>query len=198
MAQPTAYTPSHSFVADEALDPNIPGSELDVEFAAIETTTDEIRANLVLIQRDDGALKNAVVTTDSLSAGVLDLIDTGGGTLPTETFGVALSDETTALSAGAGKATFSLPYAVTVVSVYATLNTASSSGAVVVDINEAGVSILSTKLSIDVNEKNSSTAATAAVLSDTAIAANAEIGFDIDSAGTAAKGLKVFMQVRRA
>lgn len=111
-----------------------------------------------------------------------------------ETHGIALSDETTAITTGTNKATFSLPYAFTVTAVYATLNTVSSSGTPTVDINEAGATILSTKLTIDANEKTSATAAAAAVISDASIAANAEIGFDIDVAGTGAKGLKVFIQ----
>lgn len=111
-----------------------------------------------------------------------------------EVHGIALSDETTAITTGTNKATFSLPYAFTVTSVYATLNTVSSSGTPTVDINEAGSTILSTKLTIDANEKTSATAATAAVISDASIAANAEIGFDIDVAGTGAKGLKVFLR----
>lgn len=110
-----------------------------------------------------------------------------------ETFGIALSDETTAITTGTNKATMSLPFAFTVTSVYATLNTVSSSGIPTVDINEAGTTILSTKLTIDANEKTSATAATAPVISDPSIAANAEIGFDIDVAGTGAKGLKVFI-----
>lgn len=112
----------------------------------------------------------------------------------TEIHGIALSDETTAITTGTNKATFSLPYAFTVKSVYATLNTVSSSGIPTVDINEAGTTILSTKLTIDASEKTSATAAAAAVISDALIAANAEIGFDIDVAGTGAKGLKVFIQ----
>jgi hypothetical protein len=75
MAQPTAYEPSHEFLTDEGLDPNIPGSELDIEFNAIELTLDEVLANLALIQRDDGALKNGVVTTDSLDPDLLAVIN---------------------------------------------------------------------------------------------------------------------------
>lgn len=111
-----------------------------------------------------------------------------------ETHGIALSDETTAITTGTNKATFSLPYAFTVTDVYATLSTVSSSGILTVDINEAGTTILSTKLTVDASEKTSATAATAAVISDALIAANAEIGFDIDVAGTGAKGLKIFIQ----
>jgi len=68
MAQPTAYQPAHEFLTDEVLDSTFPGTELDVEFAALDITLTQILANLALIQRDDGALANGVVTYDSLSA----------------------------------------------------------------------------------------------------------------------------------
>ena len=67
MSQPTPYSPVHSFVSDSATVPNFPGQALDVEFNDVKTTTDQVLANLALIQRDDGALKNASVTFDSLS-----------------------------------------------------------------------------------------------------------------------------------
>lgn len=108
-----------------------------------------------------------------------------------ECFLVAVSDETTAITTGTEKFTFRMPYAVTLISVKSSLSTASSSGLPTVDINEAGATILSTKLSIDANEKTSTTATTAAVISDTALALDAEITIDIDVAGTGAKGLKV-------
>lgn len=62
-----------------------------------------------------------------------------------------------------------------------------------VDINEGGVSVLSTILSIDASEKTSTTAATAAVISDSSIADDAEMTIDIDQIGssTAGKGLKI-------
>ena len=108
-----------------------------------------------------------------------------------ESFIFALSDETTTITAGTSKLTFRMPYAFTVTAVRSSVNTVSSSGLVTVDINESGVSILSTKLSIDASEKTSVTAATAAVISDSSLADDAEITFDIDAAGTGAKGLKV-------
>lgn len=114
-----------------------------------------------------------------------------------ETWTTAMSDETTAITTGTNKATFVFPYAVTVLSVGASVNTVSSSGLPTVDINEGGTTILSTKITIDVSEKTSLTAATAPVISDSAIAAGAEIGLDIDVAGTGAKGLKAWMIVRR-
>lgn len=106
---------------------------------------------------------------------------------------IACSDETTALAAGAGKVTFRMPYAFTVTAVRASLVTAQTSGSILtVDINEAGVSILSTKLSLDNGEKTSTTAATAAVISDATLADDAELTIDIDQVGDGtAKGLKV-------
>lgn len=129
------------------------------------------------------------------------LRSTGNGTTATapawtaidEVIVVAVSDETTAITTGTAKVTFRMPFAMTLTSVRASLSTASSSGAPAVDINDGGVSIFSTTLTIDANEKTSTTAATAAVLSDTALADDAEITIDIDTAGTGAKGLKVYL-----
>jgi len=162
----------------------------DSDLSAIAALVDP-NADRILFW-DDSA---GAYTYLSLNAG----LEISGTTLRAiETHGIALSDETTAITTGTNKATFSLPYAFTVTAVYATLNTASSSGLPTVDINEAGTTILSTKLTIDASEKTSATAATAAVISDASIAANAEIGFDIDVAGTGAKGLKVFIQGYRS
>ena len=111
---------------------------------------------------------------------------------------VAVSDETTALTTGAAKVTMRMPFAMTLTGVRASVNTASSSGAPAVDINEEGTSVLSTKLTIDAGEKTSLTAAAAAVISDAALADDAEITIDIDTAGTGAKGLKVWLIGTRA
>lgn len=107
---------------------------------------------------------------------------------------VAVSDETTALTTGTAKVTFRMPFAMTVTAVRASLSTASSSGTPTFDINEEGTSILgANKLSIDANEKTSTTAATATTISDSALADDSEITIDIDTAGTGAKGAKVYI-----
>lgn len=116
--------------------------------------------------------------------------------LRTQSIQIACSDETTALTAGAGKVTFRMPYAFTVTAVRASLTTAQATsgagGILTVDINEGGASILSTKLTIDNTEKTSTTAATAPVISDTSLADDAEITIDIDQIGDGtAKGLKI-------
>ena len=92
----------------------------------------------------------------------------------TESFVIACSDESTALTTGTAKVTCRAPCAMTVTAVRASLATASSSGVPTVDINEGGTTILSTKLTIDASEKTSTTAATAAVISDTAIATSGD------------------------
>jgi len=112
-------------------------------------------------------------------------------------FTFALSDETTAIETGTAKLTWRTPYACTVNDVRGSLSTASSSGTPTFDINEGGVSILSTKLTIDANEKTSTTAATPVVISDSSLADDAEITFDIDTAGTGATGAKITMYLTR-
>jgi len=112
---------------------------------------------------------------------------------------IACSDETTALTTGTGKVTFRMPSAGTLTAVKATVTTAPVGSALVVDINEAGTTLLSTKLSIDDGEKTSATAATPPVISDSALADDAEITIDIDQvgSGTAGAGLKVTLYVTR-
>jgi hypothetical protein len=106
-----------------------------------------------------------------------------------------VGDQTTNLTTGTAKKTFRMPFAMTLTGVRASVSTAPVGSTIVVDINEAGSTILSTKLSIDAAERTSTTAATPAVISDTALADDAEITIDIDQigSGTAGAGLKVVL-----
>lgn len=117
-----------------------------------------------------------------------------------EVLGFAVSDETTDLTTGTAKVTFRMPFAMTLTAVRASVATAPVGSTLIVDINEAGTSVLSTKLSIDASEETSETAATAAVISDSALADDAEMTIDIDQVGssTAGAGLKVFLIGTRA
>lgn len=140
-----------------------------------------------------------------LSKTGLQVLDTNGAVVTTvvrqlESFMIAASDETTDLSTGTSKVTFRMPYAFTVEEVRASVGTAPAGSVVTADINENGTSILSTKLTIDAGEKTSTTAATAAVISDSSIADDAEITIDIDTVGssTPGAGLKVYLIGRRA
>lgn len=108
---------------------------------------------------------------------------------------IACSDEVTALTTGVAKVTFRMPCAMTLTAVRASLTTAQDSGNIfTVDVNEAGASILSAKLTIDNAEKTSTTAEAPVVISDVNLADDAEITIDIDQIGNGtAKGLKVYL-----
>ena len=110
--------------------------------------------------------------------------------------GVAASDETTALAVGTAKASFRMPFAMRLIGVRASVNVAPTGAALIVDINSGGTTLMTgNKLSIDATELTSKTAATAAVLTTTALADDALITIDIDQVGStiAGAGLKVWL-----
>lgn len=120
---------------------------------------------------------------------------------PTESLIIAVGDETTALTTGTAKVTFRMPYAFTVTGIRASVVTAPTGGSLLtVDVNEGGTTIISTKLTFDASEKTTTTAATAAVISDSALADDAEMTVDIDQVGStiAGAGLKVTLIGNRA
>ena len=174
------------------------------EFTITESSDDITLANTIndkdidiAVKNGDGVSKRAKFTADTHSgeviiAGVEEVII------------VALSDETTNLAAGTAKASFHMPYAMLLSKVKASVNTAPTGSVLTVDINEAGASILGTKLTIDAGEFTSDTAATSFAFSgtdgaDAALADNALITFDIDGVGSSAtgKGLKVTLYGKR-
>jgi hypothetical protein len=114
-----------------------------------------------------------------------------GGGVPVY-YTVACSDETTAITAGADKVKWRAPHAMTVTAVRGSLSTAQTSvNTFTVDIHEAGTTILSTKITI-ANGSKTSVGGTPPVISDAAIADDAELTFDVDQIGDGtAKGLKV-------
>ena len=109
-----------------------------------------------------------------------------------------------ALTTGDGKCYFTIPVELNgynLVSVGAHVYTVSSSGTPIVQLHNLTdtVDMLSTRITIDANEKDSSTAATAAVI-DTDhddVATGDEIRIDVDGAGTGTKGLEVRMGFRK-
>ncbi len=140
------------------------------------------------------ALLGLVVGTDVQAySAYLASLTSAAALKPVESLIIACSDETTAITAGNGKATFRMPYAFTLSAVRASVGTAPTGSTIIIDINEGGSTILSTKLSIDASEKTSTTAASAAVISDTALADDAEITIDFDQVGStiAGAGVKV-------
>jgi hypothetical protein len=113
----------------------------------------------------------------------------------TESIIIAASDEVSTITAGTGKVTFRMPYAFTVSEVRASVTTAPTGAAILIDINDSGTTILSTKLMIDATEKTSTTATTPYVLSDTSLADDAEITIDFDQVGStiSGAGVKVYL-----
>ena len=113
---------------------------------------------------------------------------------------IACSDETTALTVANNLVTFRMPYAMTLnagnAGIRASLTGAgSTSGVTTIDVNQGGASILSTKLTIDYGEWTSTTAATAPVLSTTALTDDAQITVDVDglTGGANETGLKIIL-----
>jgi len=158
-----------------------------------DSSAEALPNTIVVVQAGTANADKAfmLTTNDTITLGTTALTFAEWPASSGTSFVVACSDETTNISTGNAKVTFRMPYAMTLTEVRASLSTASSSGLVTVDINEGGSTILSTKLTVDANEKTSTTAATPAVISDAALADDAEITIDIDGAGTGAKGLKV-------
>jgi len=113
---------------------------------------------------------------------------------------IPVGDESTALTTGTAKISFRMPFAATLLAVRASVNTAPTDSTLIVDINEGGTSVLGTKLSIDATELTSTTAASAATITDSSLPDDALITIDIDQIGStiAGAGLKVSLFVRRS
>lgn len=111
-------------------------------------------------------------------------------------FVVAISDETTAITTGTAKITFHAPFDFMLEDIIAGLTAVSTSGDPAFDVNKAGASIFATTLTIDANEETSITAATAYNFTGSAaritFAKGDKITIDIDTAGTGAKGAKIY------
>jgi hypothetical protein len=106
-----------------------------------------------------------------------------------QSFIIAASDETSNLATGTNIARIRMPYAFTLTAVRASVNTAPTGSTIIVDINESGSTILSTKISIDISETTSVTAASSPVISDSSLADDSIIGIDIDQVGSSNTGV---------
>jgi hypothetical protein len=108
---------------------------------------------------------------------------------------VACSDTTSALTTGLAKATFRMPFAMTVTAVKASVSTAPTGAAIAIGINENGSSILSTDITIDAGSETSVGATNPPVISDPALAADAEITIDIDQVGASVAGVGLVVTI---
>jgi len=109
---------------------------------------------------------------------------------------IPIGDETTPLSTTAGVFEFRMPHAFTLTSVRASITTAgTTSGLTTIDINGGSGTLLSTKITIDLGELTSTTAATPPVISDNSLTDDERVIIDIDtiSGGGTEAGLKVYL-----
>jgi hypothetical protein len=115
----------------------------------------------------------------------------GGGNLFVN---VMLSDMTTNLTTGTDSAYWVAPESGTLVDVWIGLIDPSSSGIVRIDLNKnVGGTVLSTRPAIDATESTSLTG-TSAVISTPSFSKGDFFRFDIDDAGTDAKGLQAVLE----
>lgn len=147
---------------------------------------------------------NALTGTLTIASSASISIAAGGSTITPSLTGVgqrfsnqvAASDESTAIASPGVAVIFRQVGAVTLAAgnagIRASLTTAAATGIFTVDVLQNGVSILSTKITIDATEKTSATAAIPPIILTTALTDNAEITISIlDAASGDATGLKV-------
>jgi len=139
---------------------------------------------------------SAGTSTASLGEMSITEVLTPLGTNNMAEIGIACSDETTDLAAADGIATFRMPHAMTLTEVRATVTTAPTGGNMEIDINQGGVTLMTTsKLKIDAGDKTSTISATPAVITTSALTDDAEITVDLTTAGATVKGagLKIWL-----
>ena len=140
-----------------------------------------------------GTEDNKYITPDGLA----------GSNIGTKMIQLKIIDDATALTTGDGKIIFMIPEemnGMNLVKAHAMVSTVSSSGTPTIQIRNVtdSVDMLSTKITIDASEYTSYTAATAPVI-DTSkddVATGDRIAIDVDSAGSGAKGLTIFLAFR--
>ena len=138
----------------------------------------------------DVGSNNQVLTADStVSAGVA--WKDSSTVTPITSFIVALTAEDGDATVADNLAQIRMPFAFTLTSVRAFVNTAPTGSGMTFDITESSTSVLSTLITIDVTEKTSTSASTPPVISDTSLADDSIIGFNCDAIGSTVAGAGV-------
>ena len=188
---PTLTTPrivDTGYIADDS------GNEY-LKFSKTASATNEI----TIKNNSNGNAPEIQATGSSDSNIDIKLVPKGTGIVRgvLHRFAVRLVDSTTDVATGTsigGDIRIS-NRAITVIAVGAYNDTAGTTGTMIIDINEAGTTIMSTnKVNIDSTQKTSTTAGTQPGITDTAIAADAIVTIDVDAVHTTkAKGLVVWI-----
>jgi hypothetical protein len=89
-----------------------------------------------------------------------------------------------------------MPYGMDVSEVRATSDIAPTGSNIIIDINESGISILSTKINIDAGTQKSTDSGTLPVINDSLLADGARVSFDADQVGStlAGAGVKIYIK----
>ena len=193
------YMASHTY-ADFEVAGGVSKFSFDADSFSTLTVADASHTTLATGESGNLTLDAAGDVTIDADSGVITFKGALGASLATietlrkESFIIACSDETTALTTGT-KATIRIPYGFLVTAATASLTTAGTgANLVTVDINNAGVSMLSVKITIDATETTSTTALTQPVFNfPSTIATDAQVTIDIDQidSGGVSAGLKV-------
>ena len=104
---------------------------------------------------------------------------------------VTATAENGAAAVGVNVVRFRSVSAFTLTEVRASCKIAPTGSALIIDVNNGGTSVLSTKLSVDIGETTSTTSAVPAVISSATIADDAVITIDIDQVGSTVAGTGV-------
>lgn len=164
----------------------VPTINMDLLGAKTIKRSESLGISIYEIQTDD--LIHLVFDADANAFIALNLI-------PTQLLCFAQTDYTQTITTGTK---FSIPGMPScfVISVQAGIATTSSSGIPTFDLNDAGVTMLSTKITVDVSENTSLTAAIPPVISVRNHTGPWTLTGDVDVAGTGAKGYNIQLKIR--
>lgn len=101
---------------------------------------------------------------------------------------VTIMGDDTDLAVAVAERTFRMPLAMTLTDIRVSLKTAPTGAIATFDLNESGSTVLSTKVTIDEGGLSSVGATTPPVISDSALADDAQMTIDIDTIGTTIPG----------
>ena len=169
----------------------------EVNVSQLPTGSGSVATDVIWDAKGDGVFATGADAATKLTAGANGQIITYDSTIANGVkvtnfvyeFGIQVGALDADLATGAQTgATFRPVKDFVVTEVSASVTTAPTGATLVFDINDDGTTILSTKLSIDIGEKTSRTAATAAVISAPNIAADSEVTIDIDQVGSTVAG----------